>query len=284
MIFSESPLFARGISRIAVFFTNPSESHPSGWLLVYGVAQHEHWGRVVTARRNKAAHSRSQDSQGALESGALLTDGLLTMQMESWVGTIEREWQQLRCSDSTLDVEKFARHVVAASKTGFLSPESLAAIANALLISTLEGAACLGRRLLERIGANRHPAWRVAMAISLVTPTGGEADLDRGNAIFEDVMNDETADGRLRGLAAAALADSARLGRGIQPDVSRALSLYEQAVDLGYKAAAQTLGFFWEGVWGADDNSVEPDRTKAMQSYRRGGDDVRCQRRLQALR
>ncbi|MHB9841724.1 hypothetical protein Q8F57_043805 [Paraburkholderia terrae] len=122
------------------------------------------------------------------------------------------------------------------------------------------------------------------MAISLVTPTGGEADLERGNAILEDVMNDETAEGRLRGMAAAALADSARLGRGIQPDVSRARSLYEQAIDLGHKASAHNLGLFWEGAWGAEDNNVIPDRAKAMQSYRRGGDDVRCQRRLQALR
>ncbi|OUL80623.1 hypothetical protein CA601_32255, partial [Paraburkholderia hospita] len=93
----------------------------------------------------------------------------------------------------TLDVEKFSRHVIAANKTGFLSPESLAAIANALLTSTLSHAPYLGRWLLERVGANRHPAWRTAMAISLVTPTGGEADFERGNAILEDVMKDETA-------------------------------------------------------------------------------------------
>ncbi|SDR61188.1 hypothetical protein SAMN05445850_7604 [Paraburkholderia tuberum] len=147
------------------------------------------------------------------------------MQMQSWVGTIEREWHQLRLADPTLDVEKFSRHVIAANKTGFLSPESLAAIANALLTSTLSRAPHLGRWLLECIGANRHPAWRMAMAISLVTPTGGEADLERGNAIFEDVMKDETADGHLRGMAAAALADSARLGRGMPVDTSRALTL-----------------------------------------------------------
>ncbi|SDJ48980.1 hypothetical protein SAMN04487926_1557 [Paraburkholderia steynii] len=206
------------------------------------------------------------------------------MQMESWVGTIEREWHQLRRADPTLDVEKFSRHVIAANKTGFLSPESLAAIANALLISPLNRAPYLGRWLLERIGANRHPAWRMAMAISLVTPTGGDADFVRSNVIFEDVMKDETADGRLRGMAAAALADSARLGRGMQVDVSRARSLYEQAIDLGHKASALNLGLFWEGVWGAEDGSVVPDRTKAMQYYRRCGDDKHCQRRLEALR
>jgi hypothetical protein len=225
-----------------------------------------------------------QSTKGELESGAFFTNGLLTMQMESWVGTIEREWHQLRRADPTLDVEKFSRHVIAANKTGFLSPESLAAIANALLTSTLYRAPDLGRWLLERLGANRHPAWRLAMAISLVTPTGGEPDLGRGNAILEDVMKDETAEGRLRGMAAAALADSARLGRGMQVDVNRARSLYEQAIELGHKASARNLGLFWEGVWGAEDRSVAPDRTKAMQSYRRGGDDKRCQRRLEALR
>jgi TPR repeat protein len=225
-----------------------------------------------------------QSTKGELESGAFFTKGSLTMQMESWVGAIEREWHQLRRADPTLDVEKFSRHVIAANKTGFLSPESLAAIANALLTSTLSRAPHLGRWLLERIGANRHPAWRMAMAISLVTPTGGEADLESGNAIFEDVMKDETADGHLRGMAAAALADSARLGRGMQADVRRALSLYEQAIELGHKASAHNLGLFWEGAWGAEDTSVIPDRTKARQSYRRGGDDLRCQRRLAALR
>jgi hypothetical protein len=225
-----------------------------------------------------------QSEKGELESGAFFTEKSFTMQLESWVGTIEREWHQLRRADLALDVEKFSRHVLAANRTGFLSPESLAAIANALLTSTLSHAPCLGRRLLERIGANRHPAWRLAMAISLVTPTGGEADLERGNAILEDVMKDETADGRLRGMAAAALADSARLGRGMQVDVRRARTLYEQAFELGHKVAAHNLGLFWEGVWGADGSSVIPDRTKAMQSYRRGGDDIRCQRRLDALR
>ena len=66
--------------------------------------------------------------------------------------------------------------------------------------------------------------------------------------------------------------------------MSRARSLYEQAIELGHKTSAHNLGLFWEGVWGAEDRSVVPDRTKAMQSYRRGGDDKRCQRRLEALR
>ncbi|MEM5346160.1 hypothetical protein [Paraburkholderia azotifigens] len=54
--------------------------------------------------------------------------------------------------------------------------------------------------------------------------------------------------------------------------------------DLEHKAAAHNFGLFWEGVWGVDENDFIPDRTKAMQIYRRGGDDARCQRRLQSLR
>jgi uncharacterized protein len=246
----------------------------AGHSAIYGIGRHSY---------SLIFQIASDTGKGALESGAFFTNGLLTMKMESWVGTIEREWHQLRRADPTLDVEKFSRHVIAANKTGFLSPESLAAIANALLTSTLDGA-YLGRWLLERIGANRHPAWRVAMAIALVTPTGGEADFETGNAILEDVMKDETAEDRLRGMAAAALADSARLGRGMQVDVSRARSLYEQAVELGHRVSAYNLGLFWEGVWGAEEKSLMPNRTKAMQSYRRGGDDIRCQRRLEALR
>ncbi|MEX3934262.1 hypothetical protein AB4Y32_21120 [Paraburkholderia phymatum] len=62
----------------------------------------------------------------------------------------------------------------------------------------------------------------------------------------------------------------------MQVDVSRARSLYEQAIELGHRAAAHNLGLFWEGLWGVDDNGFIPDRTKAMQSYRRGGDDKIC--------
>lgn len=83
------------------------------------------------------------------------------MQSESWVGQIEREWRQLRSADPMLDLEKFFKQVIAANKTCFLSFESLAAIANALLTSTLSGAPILGRRLLDRVGVNRHPSLRV---------------------------------------------------------------------------------------------------------------------------
>ena len=174
--------------------------------------------------------------------------------------------------------------MISANKTGFLSLESLAAIANALLTSTLSGAPILGRRLLDRVGVNRHPSLRVALAISLVTSTGGDADYTSGNAILEDVMKDDTADGRLRGIAAAALADSARTGRGIDADADLARTLYERAVDLGHKASAHNLGLYWEGVWGAPSTGATLNRQKAIQMYRRGGDDARCLRRLQALR
>ncbi|SAL86308.1 hypothetical protein AWB74_07647 [Caballeronia arvi] len=206
------------------------------------------------------------------------------MQMESWVGQIEREWQQLRRSDPTLNVEKFFRHVIAANKTGFLTPESLAAIANALLTSPLADAPILGRQLLDRVGVNRHPSLRVALALSLVSSNGDDEEVVTGNAILEDVMKDDTADGRLRGISAAALADSARMGRGMSEDVDLARTLYERAVDLGHKASAHNLGLYWEGVWGAPSTGAMLNRQKAIQTYRRGGDDARCLQRLQALR
>jgi uncharacterized protein len=206
------------------------------------------------------------------------------MQMESWVGQIEREWQQLRSADPALDVEKFFRHVIAANKTGFLTPESLAAIANALLTSPLPDAPILGRRLLDRVGVNRHPSLRVALAISLVSSSEGDGEVITGNAILEDVMKDDSADGRFRGIAAAALADSARIGRGMDEDVNLARTLYERAIELGHKASAHNLGLYWEGVWGTSNAGPALNRQKAIQMYRRGGDDARCQRRLAALR
>jgi hypothetical protein len=228
--------------------------------------------------------SHQHGTRGELEYGAVFTNEHLNMQMESWVGQIEREWLQLRSADSMLDVEKFFKHVVAASKTGFVSLESLAAIANALLTSTLSGAPILGRRLLDHVGVNRHPSLRVALAVFLVTSTGSDADYTSGNTILEDVIKDDSADGRLRGIAAAALADSARIGRGIDPDADRARVLYERAVDFGHKASAHNLGLYWEGVWGAPSTGATRNRQKAIQMYRRGGDDARCLRRIQALR
>lgn len=98
-------------------------------------------------------------------------------------------------------------------------------------------------------------------------------------------MKDDSAEGRLRGLAAAALADSARPGRGMPVDVGRAVSLYDRAVELGHKAAAYNLGLYWEGAWGSDASSeVLPDNARAIQMYRRGGADARCQARINRLR
>jgi len=61
-------------------------------------------------------------------------------------------------------------------------------------------------------------------------------------------------------------------------------TLYERAVDLGHKACAHNLGLYWEGVWGAPSTGATLNRQKTIQMYRRGGDDARCLRRLQALR
>lgn len=218
--------------------------------------------------------------------GAFFTMELLTMNVDpGWFGQIEREWSMLRQGDPSLNPEKFFRHVLSANKAGFLSAESLAAIANGLLTSALHGAPLLGRRLLERVGVNRHPTLRVTLAVSLVTPTGGDADFETGNAILEDVMKDDSAEGRLRGLAAAALADSARLGRGMPVDVKKAMTLYDRAIELGHKAAARNLGLYWEGIWGAESsNEALPDHARAIQTYKRGGTDTRCQSRISNLR
>jgi len=108
----------------------------------------------------------------------------------SWLGQIEREWAQLRLGDPSLDVERFFRHVVSANKVGFLSLESIAAISNGLLTSPLSGAPYLGRRLIERVGPHRHPSLRVALALSLVTETGGPADCETGHVILGDVLKD----------------------------------------------------------------------------------------------
>jgi hypothetical protein len=203
----------------------------------------------------------------------------------SWLGQIEHEWAQLRQCDPSLDVEKFFRHVVSANKVGFLSLESIAAIANGLLTSPLSGAPHLGRRLIERVGPHRHPSLRVALALSLVTKTGGPADYETGHVILGDVLKDDTASEPLRGLAAAALADSARLGRGMDVDLEMAKDMYDTALELGHRAAAYNLGLYWEGRWDrCAPGDVVPDSTKAAHAYKRGGSNPQCAARLDALR
>jgi hypothetical protein len=203
----------------------------------------------------------------------------------SWLGQIEHEWAQLRQCDPSLDVEKFFRHVVSANKVGFLSLESIAAIANGLLTSPLSGAPHLGRRLIERVGPHRHPSLRVALALSLVTKTGGPADYETGHVILGDVLKDDTASEPLRGLAAAALADSARLGRGMDVDLEMAKDMYDTALELGHRAAAYNLGLYWEGRWDrCAPGDVVPDSTKAANAYKRGGSNPKCAARLDALR
>jgi hypothetical protein len=202
-----------------------------------------------------------------------------------WFSQIELEWAQLRQGDPALDVEKFFRHVVSANKVGFLSLESIAAIANGLLTSTLPGAPYLGRRLLERVGPDRHPALRVALALSLLTKTGGPVDYELGHSILADVIKDDTASDPLRGMATAALADSARLGRGRDLDFEMAKGMYATALELGHRAAAYNLGLYWEGRWdGSAPGDNVPDYAKALQAYKRGGSNAKCAARLDALR
>ena len=203
----------------------------------------------------------------------------------SWFSQIEHEWAQLRQDDPALDVERFFRHVVSANKVGFLSLESIAAIANGLLTSPLSGAPYLGRRLIERVGPDRHPSLRVALALSFVTATGGPADYEGGHVILGDVLKDDMASDPLRGMAAAALGDSARLGRGMDTDLEMAKGMYAVALDLGHRAAAYNLGLYWEGHWERTAlGDVVPDRTKAVQAYKRGGSNAKCAARLDALR
>jgi hypothetical protein len=203
----------------------------------------------------------------------------------SWLGQIECEWAQLRQCDPALDIEKFFRHVVSANKVGFLSLESIAAIANGLLTSSLSGAPYLGRRLLKLVGPDRHPSLRVALALSLVTETGGPADFESGHVILGDVLKDDAASEPLRGLAAAALADSARLGRGMDADLEMAKHMYATALELGHRSAAYNLGLYWEGHWDTSaPGDVVPDSTKAAQAYKRGGSNAKCAARLDALR
>ncbi|MFM0334778.1 sel1 repeat family protein [Paraburkholderia strydomiana] len=229
----------------------------------------------------------SGDGTGEVSSFPSLTTGRENLMSvdSSWVSQIEREWAQLRQSDASLDVERFFRHVVSANKVGFLSLESIAAIANGLLTSALPGAPYLGRRLLELVGPGRHPSLRVALALSLVTETGGPADYEGGHVILWDVLKDDTASDPLRGMAAAALADSARLGRGMDSDLEMAKGMYATALELGHRAAAYNLGLYWEGHWDKSaPGDLVPDRTKAAQAYKRGGSNAKCVARLDALR
>jgi uncharacterized protein len=203
----------------------------------------------------------------------------------SWFNQIDREWAALTRHDPGLDIEKFYRHVLSAYKSGFAPLESIASTANALLLSALPGAAYLGRKMLDQVGVDKHPALRVAYALSLLGGTGGEADYVLGSRVLRDVLKDEHAPDKLKGLCAAALGDSARLGRGEDVDLELAKAQYEIAFELGMRDAAHTLGLYWENCWdGAVSGDVLPDRSRALHWYKRGGvASPKCMARLEAL-
>jgi uncharacterized protein len=203
----------------------------------------------------------------------------------SWFNQIHSEWAALTRHDSRLDIEKFYRHVLSAYRSGFAPLESIASTANALLVSTLPGAAYLGRKMLDQVGVDKHPALRVAYALSLLSGTGGEVDYALGHLVLRDVLKDEHAPDKLKGLSSAALGDSARLGRGEEADLELAKAQYEIALEFGMRDAAHTLGLYWENCWGAAaPGDVLPDRLRAIQWYKRGGaTSPRCMARLDAL-
>lgn len=203
----------------------------------------------------------------------------------NWLTQIEYEWSLLARHDARLDIQRFCRHVTTAYKAGFVPLESLATTANSLLISPLSGAPSSGRRLLERVGVDRHPALRVVYALSLIAGTGGDIDIGRGHLILHDILIDNETPDRLKGLAIAALADSARLGRHGEADLATAKRLYQQAFDFGTHGTAYNLGLYWEGRWGAvAPGDIVPDIARAIQWHRRGiPSDSRCAARLKIL-
>ncbi|MBC8740384.1 sel1 repeat family protein [Paraburkholderia sp. UCT31] len=207
------------------------------------------------------------------------------MSVESWGQQVETEWRMLKAGSTALDVEKFYRHAVSAHKVGALTPESVATIANQMLISTLDGAPYLGRKLLEQVSAANHPATRLALAISLATGTGGPANPEVAHGMFQQLIGDEQAGGALKALAAAALADSFRLGRGVDQDIDFAKSHYDLAIGLGHIHSALALGLYWEGKWGVAATGDElPDIARAIHFYKRGRDACeRCAARLATL-
>ena len=115
----------------------------------------------------------------------------------------------------------------------------------------------------------------------MLSGTGGTADFTLGNR----VLKDEHAPDKLKGLAAAALGDSARLGCGEDVDFELAKAQYEIAFEFGLLDAAHTLGLYWENSWGgAVPGDDLPDRARAMHWYKRGGaGSPKCIARLETL-
>jgi hypothetical protein len=116
----------------------------------------------------------------------------------------------------------------------------------------------------DPIGVDKHPALRVAYAISLLTGTVGDADYALAHRVLADVLKDEHAPDKLKGRCAAALGDSARLGRGEEVDLELARTQYETASGFGMRDAAHTLGLYWKKGWS-------------------GAASPRCMARLEAL-
>jgi uncharacterized protein len=121
----------------------------------------------------------------------------------------------------------------------------------------------------------------VTYAISLLSGTGGEADYALGHRVLRDGLKDEHAPDKLKGLSAAALGDSARLGRGEEADLSLPKLSTRWRSNLAREMRPIPSGFTGKTVGAAH---VLPDRPRALHWYKRGGAaSARCMARLGAL-
>ncbi|MFT4063635.1 sel1 repeat family protein [Paraburkholderia sp.] len=203
----------------------------------------------------------------------------------NWLTQIEHDWILLARNDQRLNVGRFYRHILTAYKAGFVPLESVATTANALLISTISGAADLGQRLLGQVGVDRHPALRIVHALALLDGKGVAPDIAEAHVVMRDVLCDSELPEQLRGLVFVVLGDSSRLGREGAPDASEALRNYERAFRLGIKQVAWNMGLYWEGRWGmARGEDLLPDTAQALMWYRRGvSASEKCARRVLEL-
>lgn len=78
--------------------------------------------------------------------------------------------------------------ILEADYTFFLAPEEQCSAVWPVPLSTTVTMRRRQSVLLERVGPNRHPCLSVALALSLVTETGGPADYQGGHVILGDVL------------------------------------------------------------------------------------------------
>jgi hypothetical protein len=99
----------------------------------------------------------------------------------------------------------------------------------------------------------------------------GNGDLKLAAKHLKTVLETKEIDPLLRSMALTTLADSYREARGVEANLPLAVSMYEEAAELGFAPAAYNAALYFDGQLGSH-SRFKPDASKAARYYKIASD------------